>query len=509
MELVTGLLIFSILALSFLYLYTSLVSSTVVSKRKAEALSLATNQMEYLKSLPYNSLAVEGGSIYAPDPIEATKQFTINRVVYTVKTNIEYVDNAFDGCGSYPNQDLKEKYCRDYPAPSGAPNPDTNAADFKLARVTVTDPKGTTYADLDTHISARVAETASTTGAFFVNVIDASGNPVQGATVTVTNSTINPNVNVSDTSDSNGIAIFYSLPVDTDNFDYVATASKENYSTLQTIAPSGSLQPNYPNQKIFTQLSSYVTLPIKPQGANSLLIESTDQNGNVLADARVYLKGGYKKYTDTNDTSYYFDNLSPDSRPLADSSGLVGVSNLVPGAYYACGDSGNNGCTRNGTTYYLAASVSYGGSSGVGPVAIPTYDASSPPATTYAYNGLNYLQKVRLIFTTVATMPRITSISMYEISTSSTDLSVVAFQLSGANLPCAASPASCSTAVSLTQGGNTYLASCTGAASGVQLDCTVNLTGITQGKVGLRLTANGQTLQIPSDTQLGAFNAIP
>src|SRR5690606_5494020 len=134
-------------------------------------------------------------------------------------------------------------YCRNYPPPSGSPNPDANPQDYKIAHVTVTDVTGKRLAQVDTQISSRVSETASTTGALFVTVLDESGNPLSGATVTVTNSTVTPNVNLSDSTDNNGIAIFYGLPPDTNGNDYQVAASKSGYSSLSTIEPFGSLQP--------------------------------------------------------------------------------------------------------------------------------------------------------------------------------------------------------------------------------------------------------------------------
>lgn len=508
-ELVTGLFIFGIIALSFLYLFTSLVSSTVITKHKAQSLALATNQMEYLKSLPYNNLAVAGGSIVTSNPIPATKTATVNGFTYTIKTNVEYVDDAFDGCGSYPSQALKEKYCRNYPAPTGAPAADQNPADYKLAHVTVIDKKNITLAEIDTQISARVAETASTTGALFVNVIDSNGNPVSGSTVHVTNTTSTPSVDVSDSSDSNGVVIFYGLPVDTTGYDYVVAASKTGYSTLSTIAPSGSLQPNYVNQQIFTQLSSFVTLPIKLQGTKSLLIEATNTSGNAISGAKIYIKGGYKKYNATADTSYYYDNLTPDTRQTTDANGSASLDNLVPGSYFACGDAGATGCTVGGTTYYLAAAIPYSGANSFNPISVPIYDPASLPTTTFPYNAGSYLQKVRIMLTTSATFPRILSMSPYEISQGSTDMSAVNFTINGVNLPCSASGSGCGTGVVFKQGGDTKDASCTGSAAGTQLSCVVDLRDMTTGTLSMQVTANGQTLTIPASPHLGAANVKP
>lgn len=509
-ELTVTLLAFAIIAVSFMGLYTSLVRSTVVARKEAVATTLATSQMEYLKSLPYDNLAVAGGSIYATAPIPATKTQTLNGITYTIKTSINYVDDAYDGCASYPNQALKEQNCRNYPPPTGSPATDLNPQDYKIAHVTVTDSKNITLAQVDTQISSRVSETASTTGALFVTVIDNNGNKVSGATVTATDTTVTPNVNVSDSTDVNGTAIFYGLPPDTNNFDFTITASKTGYSTLSTILPSGTLTPTYPNQKIFTQQSSYVTLTIKPQGANSIILETTDTNGNPLGNVKVYAKGGYKKYTSTSDKTYYYDTMSPtDTRPVTDANGFAGLHNLVPGGYYFCGDAGATSCAAGSTTYYLAAAVPYGGANPFNPVDIPTYSADAPPATTFDLSGTAYLQKVRLMLTTSSTFPRVSSITPANVSASGGTLSAVTFTINGTNLPCSANANSCSTTVSVKQGTNTYAASCTGTGAGVQLNCTANMTGVSAGNTQLVIASGGNTLTLPGGALIGGIIVTP
>ena len=507
-ELVIGLTVLAVVVFSLTGLFTSLTHSAVVAKQKAVASTLATNQMEYLKSLPYDDLAVAGGSIVATNPLPASTTQTVNGTKYTIKTSISYIDDSYDGCGSYPTQALKQTYCRNYPPPSGAPATDSNPADYKIANVTVYNSNSTQLAMVDTQISARVAETASTTGALFVSVIDTTGSPVSGATVSVVNSIVGP-VSVSDSTDANGIAIFYGLPPDTNNYDYTVTASDSGYSTLATILPSGVLQPTYPSQKIFTQQSSYVTLTIKPQGPDSLLLETTDTSGNPLANAKVYVKGGYKKYTLSTNTAYYYDNLSPsDTRPVTDSSGLAGLSDLVPGQYIFCGDTGSTSCAVGNTTYYLAAALPYSGNNPLNPVSVPIFDSSNPPVTTYAYNGHNYYQKVRLMLSSNSNFPRVNNFTPYDASLSGGAIGGFGFQVNGTNLPCSGTPASCGTTVKFVQGANTYSASCSGTG-GSQINCTVNLSGISAGTAQLVITANGLALTLPASPQMGGLSVTP
>ena len=505
-ELVVAIVLLAIITTAGFALISALVRSAVVAKRQAAASTLATNQMEYLKSLPYDNLAIAGGPIVSNSTIPASFSTTVDGDKFTVTTSISYVDDAYDGCGSYPTQALKQKYCANYPPPANAPTVDTNPADYKDVNVSVTDSSGLVLAALDTHIAALVAETASNTGALFINVVDDGGNPVSGATVNVANTTTSPAVNVSDTTDQNGTVIFYDLPPSTSGNHYQISASETGYSSLTTIAPSGSLQPTYSNQNLAAQSSSYATLTLKPEGQNSLVIETTDTSGNPLPSAKIYVKGGYKKYTATSDTTYYYDTLIPsDTRPVTDSNGLAALTNLVPGAYIFCGDTGATSCSVNGTTYYLAAAVPYGGSNPLQPILVPTYSASNPPTTTFPYNSVNYLQKVRLMLTTNASFPRVASLSPGDVSASSSTLSTFAFTVTGTNLPCSSNANSCSTHVSFTEGGSTYTASCTGSSAGTQLTCSANLTGITVGNTQLVITVGSNTLTLPASPLLGGL----
>ncbi len=508
-ELLLSLIVLTIVAITFFDLYISVLHSSIVAQRQAVALSLANNQMEYLKSLPYNNLAVAGGPIPSNSTVPGSFNIVANAHTYTVKTQIVYVDDAYDGCGSYPTLAIEKIYCRNYPPPAGAPSPDTNPEDYKDVRVTVTDSSNLILASIDTQIASLIAETPSNTGAIFVRVIDQSGNPVVGATVNLVNNVVSPAINVTGTTDSNGMSIFYGLTPDS-RYDYVVMASDSGYSTLSTIASSGSLVPTYPNQDLLTQNSSYVTLTIKPEGQYSLLLETTDVNGNPIANAKIYVKGGYKKYTATTDTTYYYDSkTSPNTSPVTDANGFAGMTNLVPGSYIFCGDSGATSCSVGGTTYYLAAAVPYSGNNSFNAVNVPIYLSSSPPSTTFLYNSNYYLQKVRLLLTTSSTFPRIYSMSPSSLSLSTGTPSNFSFTITGTNLPCSSNSASCSTKVNFIQGASTYAASCKGSSAGISLNCNVNVTGAQTGNLNLQIIANGYTFNLPSAPLLGGLSVTP
>ncbi len=508
-ELLVSSIVIAILAMSIFSAYVALNSTAIFAKQKTIGTELATNQIEYLKSLPYDSLAVAGGAIPSANPLPNTKTQILDTVEYEIKTSINYVDDAHDGCAAYPNIATKNLLCRNLPSPSGAPATDLNPADYKIAnvKVFVNDKK---VAELDTQIAARVAETDSTTGALIVRIIDAAGNPVSGATANVANSTISPAVNLNDSTDANGIAIFYGLKPDTGN-DYTITATKAGYSTLTTIKPSGSLAPNYPSQNIIVQQSSSVTLTINPKGQYSLVGETVDTNGSPIGDMKLYIKGGPKKYSNSSDTSYYYDNLAPsDIRTLTNGSGEFAVSNLDPGNYIFCGDAGSTSC-QVGTSpvRYLVASVPYAGSAQAGPITIPSYDSANPPTPTFAYSSNSYYQKVRLYFSTNSTFPRISSVTNTTASIASGNHT---FTISGENLPCHASnPALCNTSVTVKNGAGPVVASCIYADAITQdLSCTIPTSSLASGQSNLTISANGYTFDIPNGSGLlGGLNVVP
>jgi type II secretory pathway pseudopilin PulG len=489
-ELTVSLCIMAVMSLSVFGLYLSLVNSTLIAKRMAVANTLAINQMEYLKSLPYDSLIAQSAS-----PLTETKK--VNSFTYMVVTGIRYADDAYDGCANYPDLNTKKRYCRNYPPPSGAPATDTNPADYKGVNVTVYDKNDKRLAMIDTQISARVAETASTTGALTVRVFDPSGQGIADATVNVKNITLTPTVSKQDKTDGFGTAIFYGLPPDS-GADYSIQVNKTGYSSLTTIVAAGGLTPNYPNQRILAQQPSEVTLILAPMTTNSLLLETVDTNGAPLPGVKVYVKGGYKKYTLDTNKAYYFDTMTPDdTRPETDGSGLAGVADLAPiGDYTFCGDDGATNCKVGTTTYYLLAALPYAGTASLGPITLPPYD----PANTdlFTYNGNAYQQKVRLIMTANSALPRAFTVTPDFINMSN-NVSNVKFTVAGKNLSTAS--------ISLKQGATVYPnKNC--VSTDISLTCGFDLSTATAGEIEMSITNSAGTVVLPI-SPLGGIHVKP
>lgn len=204
----------------FLAIFGLLRASAALSTLATEtaaATSIAESQMEYLRSLPYDSVGTIGGIPAGAVAQQATT--TEDNVDYGVRTFIEYYDDPSDGT-----------------APA-----DTIPTDYKIAKVTVTfyTSSGAHATSLVSTLAPPGVETTTNGGTLRITAVDANGNPVSGASVTIANSSVSPSVNLTTYTDSSGTTL---LPGATAGTGYKVTVSKSGYSTAETYDMSGSNQ---------------------------------------------------------------------------------------------------------------------------------------------------------------------------------------------------------------------------------------------------------------------------
>jgi hypothetical protein len=228
----TALIVIVFFAL-FGLLRVSLLLSTLV-KDESTATAIANNQMEYIRSLPYNSVGTVGGIPSGPVPQNATT--TEDGTAYGVRTFIDYYDDPADGVGSA----------------------DTNGitTDYKHIKVTVSYTIHNTLRSItlaSTYAPPGV-ETTLNGGTLQINVVNAEGAPLERATVTVTNASTTPAVNLTTFSNSLGIV---SLPGAATSTQYAVTVTEPGYSTAQTYARDGTNQ--NPNPGYFTVVQGVTT----------------------------------------------------------------------------------------------------------------------------------------------------------------------------------------------------------------------------------------------------------
>ncbi|HAC56342.1 TPA: hypothetical protein DCF80_02475 [Candidatus Saccharibacteria bacterium] len=485
-ELIVTIIVFAIIANSVFLLLFAHIGTSATVQIKASALALATEQMEYLRSLPYDSLAVQGGGIVTgATPMPANKDVTRAGRVYEVTTDIRYADDAFDGCLNYGAS--QAALCRNYKV--GTVLTDTNPRDYKVGEVKVKDKKtNKQFAILSSQFTSRVAETAGNSSAILVTILDSTGSPVAGATARIQNSTVAPAVDQSFVTDSNGTALFLDVTPDT-GADYIITASKTGYSTLTTIAQSGSLVPTYPNVTAITQQVSSATLHIDQIATESLAIETVDTAGSPVANMSFVIKGGIKLYTDLANTAYSYQQTV-----TTNASGVLTLGSLTPGTYMVCYNAQPQPCQAGSSRRLAALQVAYGGSS-FQPFTIPAGIAS-------LIDG-GPMQRIKLVTTTSSSFPRIETVSPTSASSSASDADMTEIQIDGANLSGAS--------VSLRQGGTTIAGTTVGSDTSTSIIRNFNLSGGATGAYELVVTTGSgtviQTGVLPGT--LGGLNVIP
>lgn len=209
------------------------------SRAQITALTVANDQMEYIRSLSYNAAGTIAG--LPPGAIPQVSTTSLNQIIFTKKTLIRYVDSPADGIGASDSNGI--------------------TTDYKEAKVTVSwlqrgIPK---EIFLVSTIIPRSIETNVGGGTMRVNVFDSSAIvPLPGVNVRLLNTNGTSTIDVTVSTDSLGVAlfggaparagyqVFVSAPGYSSDQTYVATTSLPNPSTLPaTVAESNVTTLNF------------------------------------------------------------------------------------------------------------------------------------------------------------------------------------------------------------------------------------------------------------------------
>lgn len=182
-----------------------------LAKLKATATEVAGSQMEYIRSLDYDDIGTLGG---IPAGLIPQNAMTTNGgLVYDVRTYIAYIDDPADGLGALDATGI--------------------TTDYKVSKVVVTYEVGGVEHDITLVSNSAPLGIESTTGGgtLQINVADAVGGPVSGATVRIENASTSPAVDLSTFSDAGGTVYLPGAPTST---EYQVTVLKTGYSSDQT-----------------------------------------------------------------------------------------------------------------------------------------------------------------------------------------------------------------------------------------------------------------------------------
>lgn len=189
------------------------LQTTGLARLQASAITVASSQMEYIRSLDYADVGTDGG--IPAGTIAQTATTSDGGLTFTIRTYIEYADDPADG--------------------SGASDTNHITTDYKHIKVTVsyyanTAPRSVT---LVSNVSPPSIETTTGGGTLQVNVVNAVGTALAGATVRIVNASTSPDIDLTTFSDALGQVILPGAPTSTQYQIYV---SNSGYSSAQTYA---------------------------------------------------------------------------------------------------------------------------------------------------------------------------------------------------------------------------------------------------------------------------------
>lgn len=235
-----------ILALLFggIYLvYFSIVDGVSNIELRTAASSILNQEVEIVRNLPYDKVGTVGG--IPAGVIPQSQTIRMGNQDFVLATTIRNVDDIFDG------------------TLGGAPD-DTAPADYKLVAFEVSCVACQHFVPLNftTTVAPKNLESASSTGSLFVNVFDAGGIGVPGATVRVQNSSTSPAIDLSDVTNVSGVLQLVGVPTSTQA--YSIQVSKQGYSSEQTYLQGGAGNPNpvKPHATIAVQTVTNVSFAI-------------------------------------------------------------------------------------------------------------------------------------------------------------------------------------------------------------------------------------------------------
>jgi prepilin-type N-terminal cleavage/methylation domain-containing protein len=240
-ETLIGIAILAVISTAIYFSYANVIEIVQAAQYNSAALSIIEGQVETVRNMRYEDVGTAGG--VPAGKVPQTQQFALGGQTFTLNAFVRNIDDPFDGILG------------------GSPN-DTAPADYKLVHFQVTCDTCTRYRliQMATYVAPKNLESTSKNGNLFIRVFDAAGLPVQGATVTVSNPSAVPPINLTDITNSDGQLQL--VDTATGSAAYHITVTKSGYSSDQTYAPGSPPNPTKPDATVATQQLTITSLAI-------------------------------------------------------------------------------------------------------------------------------------------------------------------------------------------------------------------------------------------------------
>lgn len=321
-ELLIAMGIFAVVGGSVYFAYFNLVDMVNDIRLREIGLSILEKEFEVIRNISFQDVGIVGG---APSGILSPEKTTqVGEAIFILKTFVRNIDDPFDGTiGGNPN--------------------DTAPADYKLVELEATCSNCPRLSPL--RITGRVSpknlEVSTKNGSLFINVLNALGEPVSGATVAVKNTSLNPTISITDTTNAEGVLQLVDIPTSTNAYEI--TVTKTEYSSEKTYPLGVPENPNPINlhatvaERELTQASFVI------DKVSSLSLQTTDIFCAPVASVDL-IHNGTKLIGTDPDVLKYMETLTTGA------SGEKFMSGLEWDAYHI---------KANDTEYTLAGSIPF------------------------------------------------------------------------------------------------------------------------------------------------------
>lgn len=308
-EIVVALGIFLMVSSALILLLNTGLKITRGDKEKDGALAIATEKMEVIKNLPYGNVGIQGG--VPSGDLLPEETITLNNVIYTVITDINYIDDSYDGL-------ITEG--------------DTLSTDYKQAKIEVSweSADNAPSVIVVTNIAPKGMEEDgdSETGALQIEVYDNSPAVIEAATVTVVNNAVSPAIARTAETNINGIFLLTGAPITTQSYEI--TVTKGGYSTSQTYSVDTENNPNPNPGHLSVGADSVTTKSFFIDQLSTLNITAKTNERELLVPDFVFTLTG-EKFIGTDGEGKNIPKYS--AQLTTDSQGLVNLTDFEPDTY--------------------------------------------------------------------------------------------------------------------------------------------------------------------------------
>jgi prepilin-type N-terminal cleavage/methylation domain-containing protein len=300
-EVVVSVAVFALLAIISLQVYLLIINEIRAYRDKVIVASLANQYIENIRNLPYADIGTLGnqaicgketGICTLPD-LANPAVVSYGGVVFNVYYSISYVDDPTDG--------------------TGVLGTDADFNDYKQVKLYVKNTTTDTVKDFSTIVAPKGLESLGNRGGLPIEVVDYVGQPIQGATIHIVNNNLDPAVDITSTSGSDGT--WFEILNPSVN-GYQITVTKEGYSVDKTY-PNSDENPN-PTKPDVTIISGEVSpkLSFAIDRLSSLTFYTLNQTCQAMSGVNLEVRGS--KLIGISPNIYKFDEIYS-----SDSSGKI------------------------------------------------------------------------------------------------------------------------------------------------------------------------------------------